>query len=128
MTARPPGGRKPTDRTVPPVHVIQFRLPVALYEWLRLQAFREHQSMSSIAVEALTVYRAEVDAGRTTVQGWASRGGETTLGNVRVDNDLYEWLRTTAFYAHTSISAVIVAALAHAQADHTEGTVAADAD
>jgi len=77
--------------------------------------------MNSIAVEAAAAYRAEVDAGRATVKGRASRGGERRMYNVRLDDEIYEWLRTTAFYAHISISAVIVAALTRAHADQTEG-------
>jgi len=84
-------------------------------EGLRLTAFQTRRSMNSVAVEAISAYRAEVDAGRTTVTVRASREGETTIGTIRLDNDLYEWLRTTAFYAHTSISALIVSALVPAQ-------------
>ncbi len=84
--------------------------------------------MHSITRAAVRVYRAEMEAGRATVTGRASRGSERAVYNIPVDNELYEWLRTAAFSARTSISAVIDAALAYAQAAQPEGTVTPDAD
>ena len=40
--------------------------------------------------------------------------------NVRVDNNLYEWLRTTAFYARVSINALLVAALIRYHDSHQD--------
>ncbi len=74
------------------------------------------------------MYRAEVDAGRTTVKGRVSRNGEIAVYNIRLDDDSYEWLRRTAFEARTSINALVVAALARAHAAQTEGTGTPAAD
>jgi len=84
--------------------------------------------MNSVALAAIRAYQAEVDAGRTTVTVRASREGETTIGTIRLTDDRYDWLRTTAFYARTSINALVVAALTRAQAVQAEGTTALDAD
>lgn len=84
--------------------------------------------MQSIMLEAIDAYRVEVDAGRTTLEELPGERGATVTYNVHVGDDLYEWLRTTAFYQRTSMTAMIVAALTSAQADHAEGTRATDAD
>ncbi len=56
--------------------------------------------------------------------------GELVKYNVRVGDDLHEWLRTTAFHARTSINALVVAALTRAHAVHPtrEGAVGAPPD
>ncbi len=84
--------------------------------------------MHSITVEVVSAYRVEVEAGHTTLEGLLREERAGIKFPVRVSDDLYEWLRTTAFHARTSINAVVVAALAHAQADATEGTHTTDAD
>ncbi len=75
-------------------------------------------------------YRAEMEASHTAPPGRLSSvgGGETMLYNIRLDNDLYEELRTAVFYAHSSFNALVIAALTRAQADHTDGAAAPDAD
>ena len=114
MTARPRRDRLPTDAPAPPGHVLKCCLPVEAYEWLRLTAFQERRRMNSVALAALSAYQAEVDAGRTTVTVRASREGETTIGTIRLADGRYDWLRTTAFYARTSITALVVGALTRA--------------
>jgi hypothetical protein len=39
---------------------------------------------------------------------------------VRVDEDLYEWLRTTAFFARVSINTLLIAALVRFRAAHQD--------
>ncbi len=97
------------------------RLPVAVYEWLRLTAFHERRSMQSIAVEAITAYRVEWETSHAMREGLPREGGAAVKYLLRLDDDLYEWLRTTAFHARTSINALIVAALTRAHAAQTEG-------
>jgi len=129
MTARPPHSRPSMDPPATPNHfIIQCRVPTDLYEWMRLQAFRTRRSMNSIALEAVTAYRAAVDAGHTTREGRVLVAGEIVKYNLRVGDDLYEWLRTTAVHPHSSSNALVVAALARAQADQARGTAAPDAD
>ncbi len=99
-----------------PSRFIQCRIPAALYEWMRLQAFLTRRSMNNIALAAVTAYRTEVEAGRIAPERGAPERGEIVKYNLRVGDDLHEWLRTTAFYARTSINALGVAALARAHA------------
>lgn len=108
-------------------HVLQCRLPPHLYEWLRLQSFQTRRPMNSIVLAAVRTYRVEREAGRTTWEGWVAEGGATAPYNVRLDDDRYEWLRTTAFDTRTSINALVVTALVRAHADHAEGAAATDA-
>jgi len=82
--------------------------------------------MNSIALAVITAYRVEVEAGHATPKGRARVGSETVKYSVRVDHDLYEWLRTTAFHARTSINALVVAALTRAHTDHAQGATATD--
>jgi len=86
--------------------------------------------MNSITVEAVRVSRAEMEASHTAPPGRLSTTGvgETKVYNIRLDDDLYEELRTAVFYAHSSFNALVVAALTRAQADHTDGTATPDAD
>ncbi len=95
---------------------IQCRLPADLYEWMRLRGFLSRRSMNSIVLESVAAYRANLDAtggapGQATLDG-----GPQVKYNVRLDNDTYEWLRTTAFYARVSINSMICAALAQEHA------------
>jgi len=106
-------------------HVVLCRLPVALYEWMRLQAFQERRRMNSIALAAITVYRAELEAGRIMMDR-RPREGETVQYNLYIGDDLGGWLRTTALHAHTSINAMVIAALIHAHTDRMEGAAATD--
>ncbi len=100
---------------------IQSRLPTSLYEWLRLRAFLLRQSMNSIVLESAVEYRRDVEAG--TVAPSKETGGDpdsVVKYNVRVEDDLYEWLRTTAFYARVSINSLLVAALIRFRAAHED--------
>jgi len=54
-------------------------------------------------------------------------GGATAPYNVRLDDERYDWLRTTAFATRSSINALVVAALARAHADQAAGVAATDA-
>jgi len=102
-------------------HSILCRLPVALYEWMRLNAFQERCRMQSIILEGVEAYRVEWEAGHATREGRVLAAGEIVKYNLRLDDDPYEWLRTTAFHARTSINALVVAALACAHADYSQG-------
>ena len=114
----------PVDRAASaepaPSHVIQCRVPTELYEWMRLQGFLTRRSMNSIALAAVAAYRAEVEAARIAPERGAPERAEIVTYNVRVDDDLHAWLRTTAFYARTSINALAVAAWARASAATAE--------
>ena len=92
---------------------IQCRLPADLYEWMRLRGFLARRSMNSIVLEAVAAYRDATGGapGQATFDG-----GPQVKYNVRLDNDTYEWLRTTAFYARVSINSMICAALAREHA------------
>ncbi len=103
-----------------PSRFIQCRVPTELYEWMRLQGFLTRRSMNSIALAAVAAYRAEVEAGQSAPERGAPERGEAVKYNVRVGDELHEWLRTTAFYARTSINALVVAALTRAHAAQAE--------
>ncbi len=90
---------------------IQSRLPTDLYEWLRLRGFLIRRSMNSIVLEAIADYRVAVDAREVVPAKDGITRDDTVKYNVRVDDDLYEWLRTNAFYARISINAIFVSAL-----------------
>lgn len=113
----------PVDRAAraepAPSRFIQCRVPTALYEWMRLQGFLTRRSMNSVALAAVVAYRAEVEAARIAPERGAPERGDVVKYNVRVGDELHEWLRTTAFYARTSINALIVAALTRAHAAQT---------
>jgi len=111
ITARTPPDHDVAAGEGSRAHVLQCRLPTDLYEWLRLQAFQTRRTMNSIVLAAVRAYRAEMEAGRTMLEGRGAGGGATTTYNVRLDDDRYEWLRTTAFDTRTSINALVVAAL-----------------
>jgi len=106
----------PADEQSAAPRFVQCRVPADLYEWMRLQGFLTRRSMNSIALEAVAAYRIEVEAGRVALERGALIQGETMKYNVRLGDDLYEWLRTAAFHAHLSINALVVAALARAHA------------
>ncbi len=71
--------------------------------------------MNSIAVEAVRAYGLEVEDGRFAPDHKVVVGGNKVLHPVRLDNDLYEWLRTTASHQRTSMTTLMVAALVHAR-------------
>ncbi len=98
---------------------IQCRSPAARYEWLRRHALHTRRSINSVVLEAVVAYRADPDAsGGVPGPGQPMRDGERqVMYNVRLDDDLYTWLRTTAFSARVSINSLIGAALACASAD-----------
>jgi hypothetical protein len=99
---------------------IQSRLPTDLYEWLRLRAFLLRQSMNSIVLEAVADYRTTVEAGEVTPTKGAPERDAIVKYNVRVDEDLYEWLRTTAFFARVSINTLLIAALVRFREAHQD--------
>jgi hypothetical protein len=105
----------------PRMRFIQSRLPTGLYEWLRLRAFLLRQSMNSIVLESVVAYRAAVEAGEVTPTKESGAEHDTVVKyNVRVDDDLYEWLRTTAFYARVSINTLLITALVRFRAAHQD--------
>jgi len=122
MPTPTPSDQDTTTRDRPHTSFIQCRLPANLYEWMRLQGFLSRRSMNSIAVASIDDYRAEVETGRIAPERGAHGGGEMVKYNVQVKDDLHEWLRTTAFYARTSINALLIAALTRARAAQTDGT------
>lgn len=91
---------------------IQSRLPSETYEWLRLRGFLLRQSMNSIVLEAVVEYRVAIDGGEVAPAKESPSDDTVVKYNVRVEDDLYEWLRTTAFYARLSINTLLIAALA----------------
>lgn len=99
-------------------HVIQCRLPIDLYEWLRLRAFQGRRSMNSVTFAALADYRAAFAAGEVALGKEPDDGADTTKYTVRAADDLYEWLRETAFYARVSMNSVVVVALRRSRAAH----------
>ncbi len=107
---------------------IQSRLPTDLYEWLRLRGFLMRRSMNSVVLEAIADYRVAVDAREVAPTKDGITRDDTVKYNVRVDDDLYEWLRTNAFYARISINAIFVSALVryrdvHPDTPASEGAV-----
>jgi hypothetical protein len=105
----------------PRMRFIQSRLPTGLYEWLRLRAFLLRQSMNSIVLEAAEDYRRAVDAGEVSPSKETGAEPDAVVKyNVRVEDELYEWLRTTAFYARVSINSLLIAALVRFRAAHQD--------
>jgi len=100
-------------------HFIQCRIPPVLYEWLRLQGFHTRHTMTSIILSSVIAYRVEAEAGRIVPTRGAPPCGEIVKFNQRIDDALYEWLRTTAFYARAPINDLIIAALARSHAAHS---------
>ena len=91
---------------------MQCRLPVALYEWLRLCAFVGRTSMNSIVLQAITELQSEspdVDAPLPLLVTQGTSGG--VKFNVRLNESVYEWLRTKAFKSRGSINQLLIAAL-----------------
>ena len=103
-------------------HFMQIRMPTALYEWLRTSAFLTRRSMTRIVREALAAYRMEVENGRIAPERGVLESGAQIKSSVHLDDEVYEWLRVTAFYARSSINALIVAALTRAYAAETDET------
>ncbi len=100
---------------------IQCRLPTELYEWLRTTAFLTRRSMTGIVRETVAAYRTEVEGGRIVPERSVLEDGAQVKSSVRLDDEVYEWLRTTAFHTRTSINVLVVAALTRAHAAQTEG-------
>ena len=91
---------------------MQCRLPVALYEWLRLRAFVGRTSMNSIVLQAIVELQAEspdmeIPLSLPVIQG--TSGG--VKFNIRLSEDTYEWLRTKAFISRGSINQILISAL-----------------
>lgn len=106
---------------------IQSRLPGDMYEWLRLRGFLSRRSMNSIVLEAVGEYRTAIESGQAALSK-ESLGREPVVKyNVRVDDDLYEWLRTTAFYARLSINVLFVAALLRYREKHSDSAMPSSA-
>jgi len=106
---------------------IQSRLPSDMYEWLRLRGFLSRRSMNSIVLEAVGEYRTAIESEEATLSK-ESLGREAVVKyNVRVDDDLYEWLRTTAFYARLSINVLFVAALLRYREKHSDNAMPSSA-
>jgi len=107
------------ERQTPHTRFIQCRLPADLYEWMRLRGFLLRKSMNSIVLSAVGEYREAIESGQATPSA-DQRGtsGDTVKYNVRVDDDLYEWLRTTAFYARLSINTLVATSLVRYHAAH----------
>ncbi len=103
-------------------HFMQVRLPTELYEWLRTSAFLTHRRMTTIVREVVAAYRMEVEAGRIVPEGGVREDGAHAKSVVQLNDETYEWLRTTAFYTRSSINALIIAALTRAQTTQTEET------
>jgi len=112
-------GEKKSSR----MRFIQSRLPTDLYEWLRLRGFLMRRSMNSIVLEAIADYRVAVDAREIVPSKDDITRDETIKYNVRVDDDLYEWLRATAFYGRLSINAIFVSALVRYRDVHPDTPV-----
>ncbi len=91
-----------------------------MYEWLRLQAFQTRHRMNTVVVEAVRTYRTEVENGRFAPDHRVLVGGAKVTYPAHVDNEMYEWLRTTAFHQRSSMTTLIVAALVHAQMSTAE--------
>jgi len=109
-----------SDKKSGRMRFIQSRLPTELYEWLRLRGFLLRRSMNSIVLEAITEYRRAVDAGEVTPSKDGVARAETIKYNVRVDDDLYEWLRANAFHARLSINVIFVSALVRYRNAHPD--------
>ena len=108
------------DKKAGRMRFIQARLPTELYEWLRLRGFLLRRSMNSIVLDAIDEYRAAMDAGEVAPSKAVVVREETIKYNVRVDDALYEWLRTHAFYARLSINVLFVSALVHYRDAHPD--------
>jgi len=78
--------------------------------------------MQSIAVEAITAYRVEWETSHAMREGLPREGGAAVKYPLRLDDDLYEWLRTTAFHTRRSINALVGDALIRFHAAQAEGT------
>lgn len=117
-----------SDKKSGRMRFIQSRLPTELYEWLRLRGFLLRRSMNSIVLEAIDEYRAAIGAGTTAPSKDGGAREETIKYNVRVDDELYEWLRTHAFYARLSINVLFVSALVHYCAAHPDTPAAPTGD
>ncbi len=67
--------------------------------------------MNSITLAALIDYRMTRAVGAAAPGTEPPASADTTTYVVRVPDDLYEWLRATAFSAHVSMNSVVIAAL-----------------
>jgi len=117
MTTRTRPDRASTAVEDPPrSHVIACRIPTDVHEWMRTTGSQVRRTMRSMVLEAVATYRTEVEAGRIAPEHGKVVRSEAAIStyNLRAGAELYEWLRATAFDAHTSINALVVAALARA--------------
>ncbi len=124
MTPQAPPEHNTVATTAALPRFIQCRNPAALYEGMRQHGLQTRRSINSIVLEAVAAYRAEVDAHGGAPGHAPLAGGRQVTYNIRLDDDLYNWLRTTAFHARTSINALIIAALTRAHANEQERTIA----
>jgi hypothetical protein len=94
---------------------MQCRLPMEQYEWLRYGAFINRVSMNSIVLEAIGELQAEVKT-KAKAAVAAAPNGAGSLGfkkfNVRLSEEMYEWLRTVAFECRSSINQLLIGAIA----------------
>src|SRR5207302_8175665 len=61
-----------------------------------------------------------VEAGEVTPTKGPPEREAIVKYNVRVDEDLYEWLRTTAFFARVSINTLLIAGLVRFREAHPD--------
>ena len=106
---------EPADQSqVAGTRFMQCRLPVALYEWLRLRAFVGRTSMNSIVLDAIEEMKAASEAAPPPPPAPREKQGGTSAGikfNVRLTEATYEWLRTRAFHSRGSINQLLIGAL-----------------
>jgi hypothetical protein len=96
-------------------HLLQARLPVRLYEWLRTRWYVRQVPMNSEVVAAVAALRAGTVLPRATAalaeQADQGAGGQQRF-TVRLPAADYEWLRAEAFRDHVSINSLLCSALA----------------
>jgi predicted HicB family RNase H-like nuclease len=105
------------------IRFMQCRLPTAQYEWLRSRAFHQSASMNSIVLQAIESLQetAGDTAGPLELPSAPGASGSMSVNNgrsggvkfnVRLSNEMYEWLRAKAFHSRASINQLTIAALA----------------
>lgn len=115
--------QNPDQPAVGGTRFMQCRLPVALYEWLRLRAFVNRTSMNSIVLQAIAEMQGETPEVDTPLALPVIEGTSGGVKfNVRLSDNLYEWLRTKAFNSRGSINQLLIAALqSHRQRKEANG-------